>query len=129
MFNTLWYDNLIKPLLTPPAWIFSTAWIILYCTILISLILYVIKITKKDKLYGYTIFIVHMVFNLLWSPVFFVLHKMDIALTVLLIIIFTAILLIKTFFHISKIAAYIFIPYFIWLLFALYLNIEFIRLN
>ena len=86
MFDTIWYDNLIKPFMTPPAWIFSTAWIILYGTILVALILYGIKITTKEKLYGYIIFIVHMIFNLLWSPVFFILHRMDVSLAILAII-------------------------------------------
>ena len=129
MFDTFWYDSLTKPFLTPPAWLFSPIWIILYGTIFISLVLYSIKITTKNKFSGYVIFIVHMVFNLLWSPVFFILQRIDIALAVIIIIIFTAILLIKTFYNISKTAGLILIPYFIWLLFAMYLNLEFFRLN
>ena len=127
MFNTIWYDNLAKPFLMPPAWLFSPVWLILYGTILISLILYSIKSTNRFK--GYVIFAVHITFNLLWSPVFFILHRMDIALAIIAIIIFTAILLIKTFFPISKTAGLILIPYFIWLLYAMYLNLELIRLN
>ena len=129
MFNTLWYDSLTKPLLTPPAWVFSVVWIILYGIIFVSLVLFAIKITNKNKFSGYTAFLVHMVFNLLWSPVFFLLKRIDIALFIILIIIFTAFLFIKKFYSVSKISGLILLPYFLWLIFALYLNIEFLRLN
>ena len=129
MFNTIWYDNLTKPFLNPPAWIFSPVWIILYVTLLVSLILYSIKFTQKNKFNGYIIFIIHMIFNILWSPVFFVLQKIGIALFIIVIIDITAILMVKTFFSVSKVAGLMLIPYLAWVLFATYLNIQFFRLN
>ena len=50
MFDTVWYDNLVKPFLNPPAWIFPPVWIILYATLLIALILYIVSVTKKRKI-------------------------------------------------------------------------------
>ena len=129
MFDTVWYDNLEKPFLNPPAWIFSPVWIILYGTILVSVLFYAVKITKKNKLHGYTLFIVHMIFNLLWSPVFFMLHKISIALFIVLIMVFTAILMIKKFFSVSKISGGILIPYLCWIIFAAYLNFGYFLLN
>ena len=129
MFDTVWYDNLIKPELNPPEWIFTPVWIILYLTILIALILYAIKITDKNKLSGYVTFITHMIFNLLWSPVFFILHKMGIALFIIIFMDFSAIILIKSFCKISKLAGSILIPYLTWILFATYLNYRLVVLN
>ena len=129
MFDTIWYENLAKPFLNPPAWIFSPVWIILYGTVLTSLIMYSITLTKKSKFEGYVILIVHMIFNLLWSPTFFILHRIDIALAVVIIMDITAILLIKKFFSVSKTAGGILIPYLIWIFFATYLNIQYLRLN
>ncbi len=129
MHNSLWFNNLNKPFLQPPEWIFSPVWIILYGTLLIALILYSVTITTKSKKSGYVIFLVHMVFNLLWSPVFFILHKIDIAFFIILIMDITAFVFVKKFFAISKAAGFILIPYLAWILFATYLNLQFLRLN
>ncbi len=128
MFDTIWYDNLIKPAFNPPAWIFSPVWIILYGTLLVSLILYSIKVSN-NKFQGYILFVVHMIFNLIWSPVFFILHKIDIALFIIFFMILTGLLTVKKFYTISKISAFILIPYLCWLVFAAYLNFELFRLN
>ena len=129
MYSSVWYDSLTKPFLQPPAWIFSPVWIIMYGLLLTSIILYSISISEKKKMSGYIYFIVHMIFNLLWSPVFFTLHKIDIAFVLILIMDFTAILLISKFFSISKLAGSLLFPYLVWLLFATYLNLQFWRLN
>ena len=129
MFNSVWFDSLTKPFLQPPAWIFSPVWIMLYASILVSLILYSIKITYKNKTGGYIVFVVHMIFNLLWSPVFFYLHRIDIALFVIVIMDLTAIYMIIKFYSISKTAGTILIPYLIWIFFVSYLNTMFLILN
>lgn len=129
MYNTIWYDNLTKPFLNPPSWIFTPVWIILYITIFIALVLYTVAITKKNKLNGYVVFIVHMIFNLIWSPVFFLLKRIDIALFIIIIIDLTAIMILKNFWNISKISCVILIPYLAWLLFATYLNCQILILN
>jgi len=129
MYNSLWFDNLNKPIFQPPEWIFMPIWIILYSMIFASLILYTIKITKKSKLAGYILFTVHMIFNLLWSPVFFILHKIEIALFIIFIVDITAVLFIKKFLSVSKIAGMILIPYLFWILFATYLNFKIYILN
>ena len=129
MYSSVWYDNLVKPVFQPPAWIFTPIWIILYLTLFISLILYSVTITSKNKMNGYVYFIVHMIFNLLWSPVFFYLHKIDIALVIVFIMIFTAVLMIIQYFRVSKSAGFILLPYFAWLIFAAFLNFQLLMLN
>ena len=129
MFDSVWYDSLTKPFLQPPAWVFTPVWIILYGAILSSVIIYTITPSKKDKINGYVYLILHMIFNLLWSPIFFLLHKINIALFVILMMGITLILMIYKFLTVSKLAGIILIPYFCWIMFALYLNIQFLRLN
>ena len=129
MFDTIWYDNLTKPFLNPPGWIFSPVWIILYGTLLAAIIIYSVVITKEKKFFGYVIFTVHMIFNFLWSPVFFILHKINISFAIIIIMDITAIILIKKFLSVSKIAGLILIPYLLWILFATYLNFQFLVLN
>ncbi len=129
MYDSVWYNSLTKPFLQPPAWIFTPVWIILYGVILTSIIIYAITPSKKDKTNGYVYLIIHMIFNLLWSPIFFLLHKINIALFVILIMCITLILMIYKFFSISKLAGTILLPYLCWIIFAFYLNIQFLRLN
>lgn len=129
MFDTVWYDNLTKPFLNPPAWIFPPVWIILYCSLLIALILFTVSFSKKKKFDGYVLFLVHMIFNFLWSPVFFILHKINIALAIVILMDVTAVLMIRKFFSVSKLSGYILIPYLCWIFFATYLNIQFLVLN
>ena len=129
MLNTIWYDNLTKPALNPPSWLFSPVWIILYGTILAALIIYTIKVSKKSKLRGYIYFIVQMILNLVWSPIFFYLHNIGLALIVILLMDFTILMNIIKFYKVSKLSGLILIPYFLWVLFATYLNISFFVLN
>ena len=129
MYSSLWYDSLVKPPLQPPAWIFTPAWIILYGTLFTALILYSLNITSKNKISGYVYFIIHIIFNLLWSPVFFCLHKINIAFIIIFVMIITALLMMFQFFRISKLSGFILFPYFVWLMYAAYLNFELWLLN
>lgn len=129
MFDSIWYNNLIKPYLLPPKWIFSPVWIILYGTLLVSLIIYTLTFSYKNKMNGYIIFVVHMVFNLMWSFVFFSLHRIDIAFAVIVIMDLTAAILTAKFFSVSKSAGLILVPYLVWIFFATYLNMMFLILN
>lgn len=129
MFSSIWYDSLTKPFLSPPKWVFAPVWTILYGTLLTALILYTIKISNKSKFSGYVLFLTHMIFNFLWSPVFFILHKIDIALYIIFIMDISVILLVKKFFSVSKIAGTILIPYLVWIFYATYLNFQYYNLN
>ena len=129
MYNTVWYDNLIKPFLTPPAWVFAPVWIFLYATLLIALILFTIKITKTEKFRGYIYFIFQMLLNLAWSPAFFIQQNIKLALGLIILLDLFAVLMLRRFFIVSKMSGAILIPYILWILFATYLNIGFFILN
>ena len=129
MYNSLWYDLLSKPPLTPPAGIFLPVWIFLYSTIVISLILYIVKPISYNKQKGIIYFILHILLNIFWSPAFFILKNIGLGLIILILMIITGILMFIEFFRVSKLAGYILIPYFLWIFFALYLNIGFFVLN
>lgn len=129
MYNSVWYDNLIKPSIQPPAWIFSPVWILLYCSLLISIIIYTVTFSEKRKLSGYVYFLLHMIFNLLWSPVLFYMHRIDFALIIVICMDILALLMIMKFLSVSKIAGLILLPYLCWIIFATYLNFQLLILN
>ena len=129
MYNTTWYATLIKPLFTPPGWIFPPVWIFLYITILVALLIFVTKRTNVDKIRGYVYYIIQLLLNVAWSPIFFLLQNPILALMVIILMDIFVVLTIKEFYKVSKYAAYILIPYLIWICFATYLNLGFVILN
>ena len=122
------YAQLVKPPLAPPQIIFPIVWILLY--ILIGAAAYLISSEHGDliaptlKLYW-----LNIIANALW-PVFFWRFKwLDFSAIWIGILIILTVLLILRSVKISKTAALLFIPYLIWLIFALYLNIGYAVLN
>ena len=128
MFKSVWYYNLQKPLFAPPNWIFPPVWSILYFTMFAALLLYIFK-PAQNKISGYIYFAAQLTLNLLWTPVFFGLKNIVLALIVIIFLDIFVILTIKSFYKVSKISGVILIPYLIWILFATYLNIGYLILK
>lgn len=129
MFNSLWFDSLNKPFFAPPSWIFSPMWTILYLMMFVALLLFVFKKTDISKTNGYLYFIIQLILNFIWSPIFFYMHNIAFALIVLLLLDIFVFLTIKKFFQVSRLAAWLLVPYFVWILFATYLNVGYFFLN
>ncbi|HIS74744.1 TPA: tryptophan-rich sensory protein [Candidatus Galligastranaerophilus intestinavium] len=128
MLDYIWYFSLTKPYLTPPAWIFAPVWSFLYLTIAFSFVLYFLK-KDENKGLGYLYFLVQMILNLIWTPVFFGTKNILLALIVIILMDVFIILTIKKFYEVRKFAGLILIPYLIWTLFATYLNFGYFILN
>ena len=124
-----WYSALIQPPLKPPAWLFAPVWTILYITMGISLFLYAKKTTSKSKAWGYVLFFTQLIVNLSWSPAFFGIKNIGFALALIILLDILVLFNIIEFYKVSKSAARCLIPYFIWILFATYLNIGIFILN
>ena len=128
MYNAEFYKNLVKPSITPKPCIFQIVWPILYILMLISITV-VVKTGSHTKLYAIIAFIIQLILNLFWSPIFFIWKKIKIAFIISIALILSVIWMIMEFFKISKIASIIQIPYLIWLIFAAILNYFFVKLN
>lgn len=127
---TGWYANLNKPFFNPPNWIFGPVWITLYTLMGISLYLVWIKNGKKKKHSNIiAFFLTHLVFNSLWSIVFFGLKNTSLALIIILILWTMIFTLIKKFKEINKSSAYLLFPYLAWVTFATLLNFAIWQLN
>lgn len=120
--KSMWYQNLIKPYLTPPAKVFTIAWIILYTLITISCVLYIKSgITKKDIL-PLGLFILGLILNFSWSYTFFVKHEILLAAFMIAMMLFLLVPVMILFYKKRPVSGFLLIPYFLWLIFALYLN-------
>ncbi len=117
-----WYQTLVKPEFTPPSWLFAPVWITLYTLMGISLYLVWERKDKKDVTPALLVFFAQLVLNAIWSIVFFGLQSPFYAF---IIIVFLWVLIagsIYFFYPVSKTAAYLLIPYILWVSFAALLN-------
>ena len=129
MQDSLWYYSLNKSPLTPPAAVFPIAWTILYIMIALSLFFYIKDGLRQEKIIPLVIFITQIILNLLWTPVFFESHDIKLAFFIIIALIILVFINIILFYKKSKTAAFLLVPYFLWLIFAAYLNYEIINLN
>lgn len=120
------YKVLNKPLLSPPSIVFPIAWTILYLLMGISLLISLKENKESDVIKS---FVLQLIFNYLWPILFFTLKMYTFSIVVLLILIVLVINMIINLYKSKKIAGILQFPYFIWLLFALYLNIGVAILN
>lgn len=120
---TNWYANLAKPEFSPPNWVFGPVWTLLY--VLMGISAYLIwRKGLKNKAVQLTlaIFIFQLFLNSFWSLLFFGIHSPGVAFTEILSLWFAILALILASFQVSKLAAYLLIPYLLWVSFASYLN-------
>lgn len=125
-----WYATLTKPFFSPPNWVFGHAWTILYGLMGISAYLVWMKgIQKKKVKEALTIYGVQLVLNFFWSLIFFGLRQPLIALAEIMFLWVAIAITIVQFYKISKPAAYLLIPYLLWVSFASLLNLFIVILN
>ena len=122
------YKEINRPALSPPGWIFPVVWTILF--ILMGIASYIIyESDSPNKAKALTIYVVQLLLNLSWSLVFFNLDQYWISVAIIIALDRLIALNIAFFGSISKVAAFLLLPYMIWALFATYLNISIAMLN
>jgi len=125
-----WYSLLQKPLFTPPNWLFAPIWFLLYVLMGVSAFLVWRKGSGNHQVReSLFIFLIQLVLNALWSFAFFGL-KSPLSGLIVIIPLWTAILLtIVNFFRVSRLAAFLLLPYIVWVSFATALNFSIYLLN
>ncbi|MFH0961267.1 MAG: tryptophan-rich sensory protein [archaeon] len=120
-----WYISLNKPDFTPPSWVFGPVWTILYVLMGISLHLAIKRGANKKAL---LIFCVQLILNILWSFCFFGLRSPALALFCIFLLWLAILFSILEFRKFSRIAAYLLIPYIVWVSFAGALNFAIVQM-
>jgi benzodiazapine receptor len=132
-----WFENdVVKPFFQPPNWLFGPVWTLLYITMGISFgrIWQVANrsrypIIRKYALRGMFLFIMHLILNLAWTPVFFGLQNPLLALVVILVLWLMILFVIRHFNRLDSLSGLILIPYLLWVTFASILNFSIVMLN
>lgn len=124
-----WYQLLDKPSFQPPGYIFGIVWTILYCMIGFAFALVVSARGAKLQILAIALFLIQFALNLAWSPIFFGQQQVTTALYLIIVIWLSVAATIYIFAKIRPLAAWLMIPYLLWLSFAGALNYEIDRLN
>jgi tryptophan-rich sensory protein len=128
-FGNGWFDALTKPHAMPPGWAFGVAWTILYIMLGIALALALAARSTPARRTALVLFILQLVLNYSWSPLFFAAHQVTLALALIVVILALSVCAALVLRRVNGAAAMLMVPYLGWLCFATYLNFEIMRLN
>lgn len=127
--DNAWFAALAKPDFMPPGWAFGAAWTLLYVLLGLSLamVLHARGAIGREK--ALILFGLQLLLNFAWSPIFFGMHKVSIALSMIAAMIVVAVAMIVLIWRIRPLAAALLLPYLGWLMFAAALNFQILALN
>lgn len=121
-----WYAGLKKPSFNPPNWIFGPVWTILYVFIAIA----GWRIWEIDaSAIAMKVWLIQLVLNFTWSPLFFMAHRVGVALAVIFLLFISIAAFVIAAWNIDLMSAMLFLPYAIWVGFAAALNSSILYLN
>lgn len=116
------YAKIVQPSWAPPAWLFGPVWSALYCMMAVAA--WLVWRKREDFLVDLclSVYLVHLIFQGLWSWLFFAWGRADFAMFDILLLWLMIAWMIIVFWRISRIAAVLMIPYLLWVTFASVLN-------
>ena len=129
--NMSLYSEIITPPLSPPAWLFPIVWSILYVLMGISSCMVYLKRESNQAAarQGFSYYAMSLILNFAWSIIFFNFRVFRFAFVCILILLYLIIRTILEYRKLHPLAAYLQIPYALWVIFAGYLNLTISILN
>lgn len=113
-----WYAALTKPVGTPPGWVFPVVWTSLYIMLGLALALILHARGSRGRGLAITLFMVQLVLNLAWTPVFFGAGKIQLAMWIIVAMLGLSIVITFLFARIRRPAAWLMVPYMVWISYA-----------
>jgi benzodiazapine receptor len=125
-----WYESLRYPSWRPPNWLFGPAWTVIFILIAVSGVLAWERAPSVSaRAWLCALLAVNGVLNVLWSLLFFKLHRPDRALIEVVALWLSILALVVFIGAYSFTAAAFMVPYLIWVAFAAFLNLKVVQLN
>ncbi len=124
-----WYAHLQKPAWNPPGWIFGPVWTALYTIMAVAAWLVWNRGGLARQRAALSLFLVQLLFNALWSPLFFGLHHPGLAFVDLVLLWLALVVTVITFWKTRRLAGALLLPYLAWVTFAGALNFTIWQLN
>jgi len=122
-----WYESLAKPAWTPPGWVFPLVWTTLY--VLMGTAAWLVGRGAEGKRAALVAFGVQLALNAAWTPVFFGAHRIFLALLILGALWLMIVVTMIAFHRVNRVAAWLLVPYVVWVSLAAVLNFEIWRRN
>ena len=123
-----WFDRIPKPKINPPNFVFGPVWTVLYSLMGVS-VSRIIKAASPQSSSVLKLWYGHYALNLIWAPIFFGLKRFRLGCTISSLLVLTLAGILPLYHAIDPLAAYLQIPYLLWLCFATVLNYQFCVLN
>jgi benzodiazapine receptor len=124
-----WYARLQKPTWNPPNWIFAPVWTALYTAMAIAAWLVWKRGGFAGQRVALSLFLAQLIFNALWSPLFFGLHHPGLAFANIVLLWLALLGTVAAFWKVRPLAGALLVPYLAWVTFASALNFAIWRLN
>lgn len=124
-----WYRELEKPFFTPPDWIFPIVWPILFLLMAVAVWLVWIKPASDMRTQAFWAYGIQLALNIVWSFLFFGLQNPAMALVEINMLLVAILATTAFFLQVTKLAAYLMVPYILWILFAMMLNASIVFMN
>jgi translocator protein len=121
-----WYEGLAKPFFTPPNWLFAPAWTVIYTLIAVAGWR---TFQRRPLGLAMALWVVQLALNFLWSPVMFTLHAIAPAFLIILAMLTAIFAFIAVQWPQDRIAAWLFVPYAVWVTYASLLNAAILGMN
>jgi benzodiazapine receptor len=124
-----WFLALDKPSIFPPPGVFGVVWPILYALMGLAAAMVCSAWGSRYRIPGILAFVLQLMVNLAWAPVFFGQHEITLSLYVGLALDLAVLVTVVVFWQVRRAAALLLLPYLGWIVFATVLNYEVLRLN
>lgn len=124
-----WYAQLQKPAWTPPNWLFGPVWTVLYTLMAVAAWLVWQQGGWAAQRWALGAFLLQLLFNGLWSPLFFGLRKPGLAFADIGLLWLALLATLILFWKVRPLAGALLVPYLVWVTFAAALNFTLWRLN
>jgi benzodiazapine receptor len=124
-----WYAGLNKPVWNPPSWLFGPVWTVLYLMMGTAAWLVWRQGGWKFRRWSLGLFLVQLFLNAIWTPVFFAMHQIGLALLDITLLWLVLIATLIAFSRVSRLAWLLLVPYLVWVSFAAFLNFTLWQMN
>jgi len=124
-----WYASLNKPVWTPPGWVFAPVWTLLYLLMGVAAWLVWLRPKAGTRTAALTLFVIQLVLNAAWTPLFFGAQRIGWALVDLSLLWLALVATVVLFWRVRPVAGALLLPYVLWVSYAATLNVGLWRMN
>lgn len=124
-----WYQTLVRPTFAPPNWIFAPVWSMLYLLMAVAVWRVALLPSSTLRTAALALFCLQLLLNLCWSCIFFHWHQIGMAFVEVLLLWASIAATTLLFARLLPLAAWLMVPYLLWVSFASLLNFAYWRLN